>query len=322
MQSGNGTVYLSWNPSVGTTGYNILRSLDNVTYSQIANQTSTQYYDNSASTGVQYYYKVTAGNASGTSSPTGAQTVTCVTYGQASLGGLRLAAQQRSDMVNNEFVTTQEWNSYINLSIKELFDILVQVYGDEYYVAAPYRFTTDGRVPALYPLPQNIYKLLGVDLGINQNDNSYATMRKFMFQNRNKYIYANTPVGYYGYLNLQYRMLGDNIELIPNPASGQTIQLWYVPKPRTLLADSDIVDCISGWEEYILIDAAIKALEKEESDVSVLLAQKEALRIRITAASSNRDAGMPEVVTDVRNYGGLSGPFGGYGPWEGWGNGF
>ncbi len=321
VQSGNGTVYLSWNPSVGTTGYNVLRSSNNVTFDAIANLAScaTNYYDNAA-TGTQYWYKVTAGNASGTSSPTGVQTVTCVTYGQASLGGVRLAAQQRSDMVNNEFITTQEWNSYINLSYCELYDILVQVYGDDYFVAPRYSFVTDGRVPSLYPLPQDIYKLLGVDLGINPGQNSYVTMRKFMFQNRNKFQFNNVPIGYYGNLNIEYRMVGNKLDLIQSPASGQTVVLWYVPRPRTLLADNDLFEGISGWEEYIVVDAAIKALIKEESDTTALMMVKEGLRQRITAAATNRDAGMPDTVTDVR--GGLNGFNGGFGGgYGGWGNG-
>lgn len=326
VQSGNGTVYLSWNASAGTTGYNLYRSQNNQDFSLIANLSSSSisYYDNTATSATEYWYRITAGNTSGTSSPTTVQSVTCVGYGQASLGGVRLAAQQRADMVNNNFVTTQEWNSYINLSYFELYDILVQVYGDDYYVAPRFTFTTDGRQPSLYPLPLDIYKLLGVDLGVNAAQNSYVTMRKFMFQNRNKFQFNNVPIGYYGNLNIEYRLVGSNIDLIQSPASGQTIVLWYIPRPRTLLADSDILEGVSGWEEYVIVDAAIKALNKEESDVTALMAAKAALKQRIESAASNRDAGMPEVVTDVR--GGLNGYFnGGFGygyGYGGWGNGY
>jgi len=63
------------------------------------------------------------------------------------------------------------------------------------------------------------------------------------------------------------------------------------------------MDEINGFEEYIIIDAAIKCLIKEESDVSVLLAQKQQIMQRIEAMASNRDAGEPERVTDVYDYG-------------------
>ena len=61
-------------------------------------------------------------------------------------------------------------------------------------------------------------------------------------------------------------------------------------------------DFYSGWDEYIIIDSAIKMLLKEEADVTALLLQKNQLRERIITESQNRDAGEPEVVTDVVSY--------------------
>jgi len=40
-------------------------------------------------------------------------------------------------------------------------------------------------------------------------------------------------------------------------------------------------------------------LQKEESDVSVLLGQKAAMKRRIEEAANNRDAGQPLTVSDV-----------------------
>tara|TARA_R110000824_G_scaffold362239_1_gene550158 strand:+ start:105 stop:971 length:867 start_codon:yes stop_codon:yes gene_type:complete len=61
-------------------------------------------------------------------------------------------------------------------------------------------------------------------------------------------------------------------------------------------------DFYSGWDEYIIIDSAIKMLLKEEADVTALLLQKNQLRERIITESQNRDAGEPETVTDVVSY--------------------
>jgi hypothetical protein len=61
-----------------------------------------------------------------------------------------------------------------------------------------------------------------------------------------------------------------------------------------------VADGVSGWLEYVITDAAIKAMQKEESDVSVLMAQKAALVARIIAAAENRDAGNPATVADVQ----------------------
>lgn len=333
---GNGLIYLSWNAVLGATSastavappstgaYDVLISTDNVNFNVLTSINQNQYYDQSAATGVVYYYSVRANGNSGQGGQAGPIATTIVNPGQTTLGAVRLAAQQRADMINNNFVPTQEWNDYINHSYTELYDILIQTYGDEYYVANPYLFNTDGRIPGLYKLPADHYKLLGVDLGLNgsqtnNSSNGWITLRKFTFISRNNYVYGNTNVTPMGLSNLRYRIVGSNIELIPQPASNQTLRLWYIPRPTTLLSDADVLDGISGWDEYIIVDAAIKAMQKEESDVSVLMAQKQALLVRITAAASNRDAGEPEFVSDIRRLDGSwpgsglgDGPFGGY----------
>jgi hypothetical protein len=66
----------------------------------------------------------------------------------------------------------------------------------------------------------------------------------------------------------------------------------------TLSADGDTVDGISGWTEYIICDAAMKCMQKEESDVSVLMAEKQMLIKRIEAMAESRDVGSPARVSD------------------------
>lgn len=73
-------------------------------------------------------------------------------------------------------------------------------------------------------------------------------------------------------------------------------------EPQTYLSGGSArvnMDPINGWDEYIVIDSAIKCLQKEESDVSVLLSQKNAIIQRIEALANNRDAGEPERTTDI-----------------------
>ena len=54
-----------------------------------------------------------------------------------------------------------------------------------------------------------------------------------------------------------------------------------------------------GYEEYLVISAAINCLQKEESDVRILLAQKAQTMKRIESAASNRDPGEPYAITDA-----------------------
>jgi len=215
------------------------------------------------------------------------------------LAQLRTAIRQRADMESTQFITDVELNSYINQSYFELYDILVQKYGSDYYVAPPYQFVTDGTTQ-LYPLPTSpgFYKLLGVDLSLNGSPNSFITLKPFNFSARNKNIAPNVQ-SFYGFGNIQYRLNGNKLWFNLVPAGGQTVQLWYVPTLTTLSADADTADGISGWTEYIIVDCVIKCLQKEESDVIVPVTQKAALLKRIESAAENRDAGSPATVGDT-----------------------
>lgn len=194
----------------------------------------------------------------------------------ATLLQLRDRAKQESDSVNSSFVSDAEWTNYINGSYAELYGLLVQAYGDNYYVASPYSITTDG-TNYLFALPSDFFKLLGAELQV-QSTNYWVTLRPFQFQERNNIALLNSPI----------------------PASGQVVRLWYVPTLTALSADGDSTVTIpNGWEEFIIIDAAMKAMGKEESDVSVLMARKQAIIERINAEAENRDAGSPARITDV-----------------------
>lgn len=271
------------------------------------------------------------GSAGSVSAYTSPQNVVPTSQGEMSLGELRTQCKNRADRLNSDFVTTPEWNSYINQSIYELYDILI-TQSEDYYKAPTAQFTTNGS-QYIYPLPdgqltftdQNgnpfvapaLYKLLGMDLGIQTANNAWVTLDKYNFIDRNQYLYPNSAATIYGMFNSRYRMMGSNVELIPTPSGNQNFRFQYIPKLRMLLADNEVsTTSISGWLEYVIVDAAIKALQKEESDVSVLMAQKEALRIRIMATSANRDEGRPDTVSDTRagRYGGGMGGLGWNGP--------
>jgi hypothetical protein len=308
IQQGNAQVLISWNVSAGSTSYNVSRSVDNILFSNVASVTTPFYLDTTVTPGTTYYYIVAAVAGSAVSPFTAALSITPLTTGLMSLGELRLAAQQRSDLVNSGFISTTEWNSYINQSYYELYDVLIQKYGNEYYMAPPLIIPTNGSFS--YPLPNGInyngappfYKLLGVDLGITAANNAWITLKKFEFIARNTYIYPQLQSNILGVSTPQYRVMGNNLEFIPTPVPNWPIQMWYIPRLPTLLQDSDACDGVSGWTEYIIIDAAIKALQKQEQDVTVLALQKQAMLARIEAAAENRDAGQPEVISSTRRW--------------------
>jgi len=317
-QQGNGAVYLTWNMSAGATSYEVFRSVDGITFASVGTSVAPSYSDTTVAVQTKYWYKVTAIQAADSSPQSQAQIVIPVLTGQVSLYDLRLQAQQRADRVGSNFVGLAEWNQYLNQSATELYDLLITVYED-YAFVGPYQITTDG-TSQFYDLPNGspahlmpdssiapaFYKLLGADLSMNTSNNARVTLHKFDFIQRNRYVYPSITNTFLGVFNVKYRILGTTIQFIPTPSAGQVLQLWYVPRLRTMLADTDVLESISGWSEYVIVDAAIKALQKEESDCTLLLAQKQMLKDRIESSAMNRDAGQPDTISPTRRYGGYN----------------
>lgn len=339
VQTANQQNLISWDLTTGATSYLIQSSLDNITYTTLVTLAgtplATSYVDTAASLGVQIWYQVQAINAFGSSGFTASQSAVPTPTGEMCLSQIRLAAMQRADRVNSNFVTNSEWRNYINQAMFELYDLLVTVYED-YYAATPVQFVSDGST-FNYPLPNGtlsflsginvqqtivgepFYKLLGVDLALQNVNNGYATINKFNFIDRNRYIYPNTGGSLYGVFNLQYRVIGKYIQFIPTPSAGQAIRLWYIPRLKELLLDTDTTTVgISGWVEYVIVKAAYYALTKEESDTSSLVMQLAALQKRIEESANNRDAGQPDNVSDTR---GVNGGDWGFGSGSGYGKG-
>lgn len=171
--------------------------------------------------------------------------------------------------------------------------------------------------------PPPIYKLSGVDLGLNNAPNGFVTVAKYNFIDRNRYVFPNTASTIYGVFGLAYRFINYTIRFIPLPSSNQPIGIWYVPKRVQLLRDTDISEGYNGWIRYVIVRAAKYALDKEESDTSKLDSELLFLKQRIEGAAPNRDEGQADTISDDRSAmgagpnGGNSGGSGGYGGY-GW----
>ena len=212
------------------------------------------------------------------------------------LATMRTRVRQRADMEESEFVTDSELNQYINSSYQELYDILVSSFED-YYTLPPVNFTISSGTE-YYTLPSDFYKLRGVDA--SSDGNNYYTLAPFNFLNRNRNNENLMSLDRSSY-DINYRIVGSRIYFTPIDQAAGSYRIWYIPVATTLSSDSSTLDGINGWEEYIVVDAARKCLDKEESDTRMLSAEKEALRQRIINASARRDVGMPKTISDVNS---------------------
>lgn len=313
--SAENQVALSWTASPLAIIYYISRSMDGVTFVELGTTTTLGYIDTTGIVDQVYYYYVQAGDGTSASPATATLTAIALSPGQTTVGNVILECQQRANKEGSQFYTQQELISMVNQSYKELYDLLVTAFGDDYYVATPYTYTT-GQNQQLYPLPSDFYKLLLCEVALNPQDpNSYVTLKQFNFIQKNLYNYPNQYT-MYGITNLRYRLNGSNLMLVPQTQGNQTIRIWYIPRPNQLINPTDILDGIAGWEEYVVADTCIKMLAKEESDVSVFASQKMMMTKRIEDMSKNRNVGEPQTVSDAkyRNFSWGNGD-------EGWGGG-
>jgi hypothetical protein len=200
-----------------------------------------------------------------------------------------------ADMEDNDFVTDAEANNYINFAIAELHDLLIESYGSDYFLESITGTTTNGTSD--YALPSNFYKLRGIDVKLNASD--WINVNKFNFNERNRYedFGAWTLLGI---SNIRYRIMGSNVKFTPAPDGSTEYRLWYIPVATKLTTDTDVLDDINQYSDFVIISAAMKMLNKEESDVSVLMSERNRLIRKIEESSQNRDVSEPEAISDVQ----------------------
>lgn len=338
LQTGNGQNFLTWPIVVGATSYTIQRSTDGVNFTNLGTSPTANYLDPTPAVGTNYFYQVASTNVSGSSAytPSYPPSIVPCLPGQINLGYIRYMSQLRADKLNSEYLTMDEWNFNINQSVNALYDMLVSKWGDNYFFAPPLLITLTGADQ--YPLPtggnyQNpdlsfppaMYKLSGVDQNVNGNPgqpNGWYPVARFNWSDRDKY---NFPFGvapgfFNGFVPLCYREMGNNLYIIPNNTN-QVIRIWYVPIMQQLLQDTDMMSfSISGWSEWVINDAAMKAMIKEESleKWQALAGANGQIENRIDTMANNRDV---EQVNTVQNLRATSSDpnFGGFGFGNGYG---
>lgn len=206
-----------------------------------------------------------------------------------SLDELKKRVRRRADMQEFDLIEDEELGEYIQASWCELYDLILASYGSEYYLRMeplmPPGPGDDG--PGLR-LPDDFYKLRGVFTVKGMMPD--AQLRRVEVEELVKFL-AETGEP------TVYCMISDRIVPAPSGSSTMLMVAYYPAAP--LVGGRGGIDDINGWAEYVVVDAAIKCLQKEESDPSVLLAQKSALKLRIEQMAPSRDAGQADRVTDV-----------------------
>lgn len=198
---------------------------------------------------------------------------------------LRERARQRADMVGSDFVTDAELDVYLTTAYAKMVDIILREGAQErLLVSATLTSPT-------YTLPTGFYRAAGVDVSLGGG--AYQELKHFNWQDRNKYTDTTYP---------RWRVVGSLLTFSPSTAT-PTVRLWYIAD-ASVLGDGTGgtvtgYDVYSGWDEYIVLDAALQCIIKEDRDPNPLASLLVACERRLVSACMGLRIGDPETVSQV-----------------------
>lgn len=209
------------------------------------------------------------------------------------LAQLRERVRQRADIQNQtKRYPDTELTQLINDSYKELYGTLVRnlLIRPE----ATQTITTDGS--ASYALNSDHFATLGVFFDVNGD--WYSLLARHSVKDR-PFGITSTITGEATSYRIAEISGVKRIEFFPVP-SGRDYYITYVPFPDNLTADTDTVAVWLAWPEYVVLDASIKALRKENTDTRALEVDRERLLQRITDECAMTEMTESLKVTDTR----------------------
>lgn len=200
---------------------------------------------------------------------------------------------------NNGFITEAEISEFVNHGIEEVWDMMTQAVGLEYFLKEATVSVVSGT--SKYDLAADFYQLLNCWYSTGSD----AVMLE-------KWAITDEPVLRNLYQedgNIRYRVIGsddvavatDRIELLPVPKKNFTLNYDYIPQPPALTYGSgDVFVGHPAAIEYAEIIAAIKIHTKEGVDISPLVADSQRIAKRLLAMASAKDRMRPAQIRDTR----------------------
>lgn len=211
---------------------------------------------------------------------------------------IRDRAFQRANMEDyDDFLSEEEMNGLINVALKDYYEHILDAEVGEIFVTNAPILTKSGTYS--FVLPADFFKLRNISyyrgdryhrLGkANPSDYPQLTTRE-PSEAAAKYV-------------LRYDMQTDVwcAHCFPSTLQAANLAVMYIPEPPLFTSDADQIGFLNGWEEYVVIQCAIWAREKEGTEYTGLLAELEEIKSDISSHSAYVDAGEPTLMQDTRN---------------------
>ncbi|TXH41495.1 MAG: hypothetical protein E6Q97_37480 [Desulfurellales bacterium] len=199
-------------------------------------------------------------------------------------------------MTGNAFVSDTRWTDYINAGGGALHSLLV--YSFEDYALSKQTInlvagTAEYSLPATFLIERKVFLLSGNDryplqrLSLQELDGTSLDLLR-----------ASGIIP-----RMKYYLLNDKIRIWPESGISGQLELWYAPQWTALVNVGDTIPATipDNWADFIVLHAAIRALKKERSDTSDLVAELIALKEEIKEYAANRTSGQPRQVVNLDN---------------------
>jgi hypothetical protein len=221
-----------------------------------------------------------------------------------SLETLSSRVLQRANLEGaSAFIKAQELTDLINGSIAEWVDeVRGTTWNGSYSRSSQTISTVNGT--QTYALAAGFLSLISVDVAISGG--VVVSARSYQEEERNAFRNLPMLAGWGIAQPIYYQIQGSNISFIPVPSGTFSVTVNYVPTATVLVLPADTIDSINGWEEFIVLDAAIKCVIKagQNDTVAVLTQRLEQQRARIRSLAPRRDQQFAERVHVIENAGG------------------
>lgn len=200
--------------------------------------------------------------------------------------------RKRADIENvTDRFPDSELTEYLNQSIARLYSSL-DMMDHSYYQTSTTIPTVDNT--SSYSLPSNFWHLKRATLTFQGKP---YTLRRFNPLDTD----AIERLGQGNSYPVFYELEQDNIIFRPVPAAGYDVTIYYASAPQRLSAGADTFDGIAGFEEWVVLNAAVKVRRKNRQDASDLIADAGEVWAWIESTGHDRDVGQPIQVADVQD---------------------
>jgi hypothetical protein len=212
-----------------------------------------------------------------------------------SLLDLTISAQRYADLQNSNYISAQEWTDYINFGIRQYWNKINQLVED--YNITEVFFTTNG-TDTDYPLPDDFMYTRGFDVQMTPSSGPapenaiWLSLRPYEFKERSYYGFPWT-IAYNGMYSFRYRIMSNFVRFLPIPVPIVNIRHSYIPVAPQMFTDSDTMNGYNGFNEYISLLAAYRAMAKQDfptEKVEALIKEWENT-LATQANERNRDIG-------------------------------